>query len=93
MRVTVVLFASLRDAAGTASEICDFAGPASIGDVWREMLARHPALAPFTDRVTCARNVDFARLSTTVTDGDEIAFLPPVSGGAPGPVRRRPRSS
>jgi len=83
MRVTVLFFAGLRDAAGIASEACELVGPASIADVWQALLGRHPALAPFTTRVTCARNADFARPSTPIADGDEIAFLPPVSGGAP----------
>jgi molybdopterin synthase catalytic subunit len=56
---------------------------ATIADVWRAVAAAHPALAPFGASVSCARNEDFARMQAPVTDGDAIAFLPPVSGGAP----------
>jgi molybdopterin converting factor small subunit len=41
----------------------------------------HAALAPYAASMSCARNFEYARLSTKVEDGDEIAFLPPVSGG------------
>ena len=43
--------------------------------------AAHPVLEPFSRAVSCAVNADFAQRSTPVREGDEIAFLPPVSGG------------
>jgi len=54
---------------------------ASVGDVWRELAVRYPALTPFAGSVSCAVNANFARMTARVQDGDEIAFLPPVSGG------------
>ena len=82
MRVTVRLFARLRDVAGT--EHCDVNVPAgaSVDDVWRETSTRFPALAPFEPVVSAAVNAEFARRRSPVHDGDEVAFLPPVSGGA-----------
>lgn len=83
MRVTVQLFARLRELAGGHATIAlDVPAGATIADVWQAAAAAHPALAPFGASVSCARNEDFARMRTPVVDGDAIAFLPPVSGGA-----------
>ena len=82
MRVNVLLFARLREIAGQSMLSCDVAEGATIADVWQAIAARHPGLAPFGASVSCARNEDFARLQTRVTADDEVAFLPPVSGGA-----------
>ena len=81
MRVTVRFFARLRDLAGQSEIACDVAPGATIADVWREMARRTPALAPFDRAVSAARNAEYARMTTPVEDGDEVAFLPPVSGG------------
>jgi len=83
MRVTVRLFARLRDLAGRPALPCDVPVGASVGDVWRAVVAAHAALEPFGGSVSCAVNEDFARMTTAVAEGDEVAFLPPVSGGAP----------
>lgn len=81
MRVSVQLFARLRELAGQADVDCEVPEGATIADVWRAVARRHPALAPYGTSVSCARNEDFARMSAAVNDGDAIAFLPPVSGG------------
>ena len=83
MRVTVHLFARLRDLAGCRTVAVDVPHGASVGDVWGAVVAGHAALAPFAGSVTCAVNDDFARMTTRVAEGDEVAFLPPVSGGSP----------
>jgi molybdopterin converting factor subunit 1 len=88
MRVTVRLFARLREAAGRDSFLCDVPAGASVGDVWRQLAETYPALAPFGSSVSCAINADFARPAARVHDGDEVAFLPPVSGGAPQAIPR-----
>ena len=81
MRVTVRLFARLRDIAGTA-EMDRVVGPgATIGAVWRELAGEFPALAAYERSISTALNADYARMDAEVHDGDEIAFLPPVSGG------------
>jgi molybdopterin converting factor subunit 1 len=81
MRVSVRLFARLREAAGAADWTCDVPSGATAGDVWRAAAERFPALAPFEPAVSCAVNAEFARRTTEVHEGDEVAFLPPVSGG------------
>jgi molybdopterin synthase sulfur carrier subunit len=91
MRVKVRLFAQLRDLAGTGDLDCDVddaepaaAAPANavqVQDVWRAVVRDHPALASFTRAMSTAVNLEYARLDSPVRDGDEVAFLPPVSGG------------
>lgn len=81
MRVTVRLFARLRELAG-AGELAREAPPgATVADVWHALARDFPALAPYATSMSCAVNTEYARMSTPVRDGDEIAFLPPVSGG------------
>jgi molybdopterin converting factor subunit 1 len=81
MRVTVRLFARLREAAGEAAWTVELPADATVADVWQAVVDLHEALAPFGGSISAAVNADFARMSAPVHDGDEVAFLPPVSGG------------
>lgn len=81
MRVTVKLFARLRDLAGASEIDTDVVAGATIADVWAALVARQPALAPYGQSMSVARNLEYARLTTRVEEGDEVAFMPPVSGG------------
>ena len=84
MRVTVRLFARLRDLAGAGELACDVPAGSRVSDVWRALAERHPAVAPHASSVSAAVNADYARMDAEVADGDEVAFLPPVSGGQQG---------
>jgi molybdopterin converting factor subunit 1 len=81
MRVSVQLFARLRELAGAGSLELDVPSGATIATVWEAMATDRPDLAPYRSAVSCALNEDFARMTTPVKDGDAVAFLPPVSGG------------
>jgi molybdopterin converting factor subunit 1 len=81
MRITVRLFARLRDIAGSTELTRDVPPGATIGSVWRQLAGDFPELAPYERSITSAVNLDYARMDRAVADGDEIAFLPPVSGG------------
>jgi molybdopterin converting factor subunit 1 len=81
MPVTVRLFARLRDVVGSPDVSCDVVTGASIRSVWEDLVAQYPDLAAYTRIISCARNTEYAKLDDPVADGDEIAFLPPVSGG------------
>jgi molybdopterin converting factor subunit 1 len=81
MRVTVRLFARLRDIAGAPELARDIAPGATIGSVWRDLAREFPQLQPYERSISSAVNADYARMDRVVHDGDEIAFLPPVSGG------------
>lgn len=82
MRVTVQMFARLRELAGSAEVACEVPAGATVGDVWQAVAAEHAALTAYGAAVSCAVNEEFARMTTPVANGDRVAFLPPVSGGA-----------
>ena len=82
MRVTVRLFARLRELAGAAELDRDVPEGSTALDVWNDLSAEFPALADYTKAISVAVNEDYARLTASVRDGDDIAFLPPVSGGS-----------
>jgi molybdopterin converting factor subunit 1 len=81
MRVTVRLFARLRDLAGAGELVRDLSAPATVQTVWRSLVADFPTLADYERTMSVAVNAEYARMNADVTDGDEVAFLPPVSGG------------
>ena len=81
MRVTIRLFARLRDLAGTGELIRDVPEPATVRSVWTAVTADMPALAQYEATMSVAVNAEYARMAAAVHDGDEVAFLPPVSGG------------
>jgi molybdopterin converting factor subunit 1 len=81
VRVTVRLFARLRDIAGAAELARDVGPGATIGSVWRDLTREFPELAHYERSISTAVNADYARMDQAVRDGDEVAFLPPVSGG------------
>jgi molybdopterin converting factor subunit 1 len=81
MRVTIRLFARLRDLAGSGELVRDVPGPATVQSVWRALVMEMPALGEYERTMSVAVNADYARMSAPVSDGDEVAFLPPVSGG------------
>lgn len=80
--MTVQFFARLRELAGADACELDLPDGATVADVWHAAALRFPAIAPFAGAVSSAVNADFARQDVRVKPGDDVAFLPPVSGGA-----------
>jgi molybdopterin converting factor subunit 1 len=74
-------FARLRELAGTEMEVVYVSAGATLGDVYDAGRAKHPAL-PERPGVRGAVNQEFAGWDAKIADGDEVAFIPPVSGGA-----------
>ena len=88
MRVTVKLFARLRELVGSGDLALEIPGhSATVADVWATLVAAHPAAEAYTRSMSSAVNLDYARMTTAVADGDEVAFLPPVSGGSGAELR------
>jgi molybdopterin converting factor subunit 1 len=81
MFVTVKLFAKLREIAGAAELKLGLADGALVRDAWQELQASHAGMAVYASSISCAVNADYSRMSAPLKDGDEVAFLPPVSGG------------
>lgn len=81
MRVTVRLFARLRDLAGSGEIVRDVPPPATVRTVWQGLVGEIPALEAYERTMSVAVNADYAKMSAAVADGDEVAFMPPVSGG------------
>jgi molybdopterin converting factor subunit 1 len=81
MRVTIRLFARLRDLAGAGEIVRDMDAPATVQTVWGTLVAEMPALQDYERAMSVAVNAEYSRMAAPVHDGDEIAFLPPVSGG------------
>jgi molybdopterin converting factor subunit 1 len=87
MRVNVKLFARLRELVGTSDLAIDAPDGATVRDVWQALVQAHPAAAVYERSMSCAVNLEYARMTTPVSDGDDVAFLPPVSGGSSAELR------
>jgi molybdopterin synthase catalytic subunit len=82
VRIRVRLFAIQRELAGTREVALELPERGTIEDAWAALVGRYPALAPGRSFVRFARNADYAEPSIELADGDELAVIPPVSGGA-----------
>ncbi len=87
MRVNVKLFARLRELVGTGDLALDAPEGATVREVWQALVQAHPTAADYERSMSCAVNLDYARMTTPVSEGDEVAFLPPVSGGSDAELR------
>lgn len=86
MKVNVLLFATLRDIAGTRQlDLTLKDDSATLDDVRRALISRFPQLQDNLQASNAAINEEFAFGADVVKDGDEVAFFPPVSGGASHP--------
>ena len=87
MRVRVLFFGPLKDLVGTSGEETDLPAGSDLRAVFEHYQARQPRLRELARGIVIARNREFADLTTPLNEGDEIAFLPPVSGGvSPDPL-------
>jgi molybdopterin converting factor subunit 1 len=79
------LFARLREQAGTDDESVELPAGSTVSDVYDALRTSHPGLVLDRNAVRAALNQEFADWDALVADGDEVAFIPPVSGGSHGP--------
>jgi MoaE-MoaD fusion protein len=81
MDVQILLFATLKERAGTARLTLDVDSPATVADVRQALIARYPEMDVNVEHAIASLNHDFATDADPVNAGDEVAFFPPVSGG------------
>ena len=81
MRVSLLLFAQCRRAAGSSVVAVDLPDGAGLAELWDAAVRTCPALTPFRETARVAVNRDFADAATRLRPGDEVAIIPPVSGG------------
>jgi molybdopterin converting factor subunit 1 len=79
--VMVLLFGAAADRAGTRQSEVSVGDGTTLGELWPVLTDRYPGLAPMRDTLAFAVNGEYARMDFRVSPGDEVAVLPPVSGG------------
>jgi len=77
----VLFFGRLKDVVGRAEEFLDVAETSTIEQLFTHYSARIPELAEYRSSVAASCNQEFASWDTLLHSADEVAFLPPVSGG------------
>jgi len=82
MKITIKFFARLREVVGTKTLEREVPAGAAIADLTRQLQAEFPRLTPLLEHTAIALNQEFVDPQTRLADGDEVAFFPPVSGGA-----------
>ena len=81
MRVSIRLFARLRDIAGAGEMERQLPDGATVRTVWEALASEFSGLKDYEVSISTAVNAEYSRMDAPVGDGDEVAFLPPVSGG------------
>lgn len=81
MKITVRFFALHRDIVGAPELQVEVPDGTTLGQLWAKLGEQYPALVPATRSIMFARNESYADPDTELLDGDEAAFIPPVSGG------------
>ena len=81
IKVRVRLFAALREVTGKEVIDVDVSSGTTAGALLETLVADHPKLGPFAQVVQVAVNREFTHRETELQADDEVAFLPPVSGG------------
>ncbi len=77
----VLLFGAAADRAGVRQTEVPVGDRATLKELWLVLADRHPGLTPMRDTLAFAVNGEYARMEDFVSPGDEVAVLPPVSGG------------
>jgi molybdopterin synthase catalytic subunit len=84
MRIKVLFFGVTKDLTGLQEEQAEFPEGLSLDSLWGRYAARFPRLDDLSSVLLMAVNQEIANRTRILQDGDEVAFLPPVSGGSGG---------
>jgi len=82
VRVKVLFFGKLKEIVGTAEASVELGGTNRVQEVFDHYAAQFPEFAQFRTSLAAAINEQYAEFSAPVRENDEVAFLPPVSGGS-----------
>ena len=82
MEVEVRLFAGLRQRAGSDTVRVELPEPATVGDLLARLRSEHPRFAALPPGMLVSVNLEYRPAEHPLGDGDEVGFIPPVSGGA-----------
>jgi molybdopterin converting factor subunit 1 len=81
MTIRLRFFAMLRERAGAGELQQEVPGSTTVRSLWQMIREQHPALAAYGGPVRFAVNQAYVDSETVLQDNDEVAFIPPVSGG------------
>ncbi|MEM9087471.1 MAG: MoaD/ThiS family protein [Cyanobacteria bacterium P01_F01_bin.53] len=81
IKITLKLFAIYQETLGEAEQMMTLPVGATAGDVRDRLIQAHPSLAKWKDLTRFGINLQFAEENTSLSDGDELVLIPPVSGG------------
>jgi molybdopterin converting factor subunit 1 len=85
MDIKVLYFASAREEIGLREEQlrlpADDKGAATLASLRRALVAKYPHAASTIESITLARNLEYSEDDVQLADGDEVALIPPISGG------------
>ena len=81
MRARVLFFGMLKELVGMSADDAEFPEGTDLRAVFESYALRYPRLGEMARSIVMARNHEFAEPSTKLAEGDEVALLPPVSGG------------
>lgn len=82
MKATVKFFAALHEMTGTRDLNLEVREGLTVGELHRDLCARFPRLADYSGSLMYSVNAEYVPADHPLGDGDEVAFIPPVSGGA-----------
>ncbi len=81
MKVKTKFFAAIKDIVGTPEVELEITPGTTAGDLFQRYCRQHPRLNQYAERIMISVNLEFVSPETHLKEGDEIAFIPPVSGG------------
>ena len=81
LKLTIRLFASLKERVGASQISIEINQPATVSDLVEEVTRLYPGIQPYLPTTLISVNREFASRSQLISQDDEIALFPPVSGG------------
>ncbi|HEX5519289.1 MAG TPA: molybdopterin converting factor subunit 1 [Candidatus Nitrosocosmicus sp.] len=81
IRINLLYFAFVKDKTGVEFDLLDLPSDTSVKSLMKIILEKYPSLGNIIDMIQISVNYKIVDVDTILKDGDEIAFLPPISGG------------